>query len=76
MNCHVSTRGITKRNKSKTTKIRTAFTLKRGCYTVRARPAAIGFAVMQMEQKLFTELRPLYVTSKDSPYEIRLPWAE
>lgn len=27
---------------------------------------------MQMEQKLFTELRPLYVTSKDSPYEIRL----
>ena len=27
---------------------------------------------MQMEQKLFTELRPLYVTSKDSPHEIRL----
>ena len=25
-----------------------------------------------MEQKLFTELRPLYVTSKDSPNEIRL----
>ena len=25
-----------------------------------------------MEQKLFTELRPLYVTSKESPNEIRI----
>ena len=27
---------------------------------------------MQMEQKLFTEIRPLYVTTKESPNEIRL----
>ncbi len=27
---------------------------------------------MQMEQKLFTEIRPLYVTTKESPHEIRL----
>ena len=25
-----------------------------------------------MEQKLFTELRPLYMTSKESPNEIRI----
>ena len=25
-----------------------------------------------MEQKLFTELRPLYVTTKESPNEIRI----
>ena len=25
-----------------------------------------------MEQKLFTELRPLYVTSKENPNEIRI----
>ena len=25
-----------------------------------------------LEQKLFTELRPLYVTSKESPNEIRI----
>ena len=27
---------------------------------------------MQMEQKLFTEIRPLYVTTKESPNEIRI----
>jgi len=32
---------------------------------------ATGFAEKDMEQKLFTELRPLYVTSRESPNEIR-----
>lgn len=41
-------------------------------YTVRARPTARGFAVVQMEQKLFTELRPLYVTSRENPHDVRL----
>ena len=44
--------------------------LENGLFRDYNDPSRTVYMEAYMEQKLFTELRPLYVTSKESPYEI------
>ena len=46
--------------------------LENGLFRDYNDPSRTVYMEAYMEQKLFTELRPLYVTSKESPYEIRI----